>query len=157
MVENVKTQKDWDEAIICVWKIGASHYPDTIALMDHISSLVKKINAARENHRHAKMADHRTVYYHKEDHTFRVASWFCNSDISTIATLYEELNNWQDVCSNISAINFTYGQYFTERSTCVAECLKVADTVKGKLIRQELLENLLKLYGQGPSEIGDST
>jgi len=158
MVEDVnRTEQEWGDAIVCVWKIDAAYYSDTNALIQHISDLVTKINEARENDKHARMADHRTVYYHKEDHTFRVASWFCDTDVSTIATLYEELYNWKDVCSNISPLNFTYGQYFTERSTCVAECLKVADTVKGKLKRQALLENLLTLYGQGPSDdIGGS-
>ena len=155
MVENVAgTDQDWDDAIICVWKINARPYADVDALVEHISDLVEKINEARANDYRAIMADHRTVYFNKEDNTFRVASWFLNTTVPKVASAYDKINGWAGVCDKITPLNYTFGREFTERSTCVASCLNVADTVRGKLARQALLENLLKLYGQGPCGMG---
>lgn len=155
MAENVVvTDQDWDDAIICVWKINAKPYADVNALVEHISDLVEKINEARANDRQVIMADHRTVYFNKEDNTFRVASWFLNQTVPSVAKVYDRFGGWAGVCGEITPLNYTFGREFTERATCVASCLNVADTVKGKLARQALLENLLKLYGQGPCGTG---
>ena len=151
MAENVvRADQDWDDAIICVWKINARPYADVDALLEHISDLVEKINEARVNDRQVIMADYRTVYFNKDDDTFRVASWFLNQTVPNVAKVYDRVGSWAGVCGEITPLNYTFGREFIERATCVASCFNVADTVNGKLARQALLENLLKLYGQGP-------
>lgn len=156
MAENVGfSQEDWDEAKICVWKIDAESFPDTEKLVEHIETLIDTLNEAKRNSFSVRLADHRTVYYSKDDKTFRIASWFCDTELSALVAAYESAEKFlPDGFVAPTPINFTYGREFTERSTCIASCLKVADTVKGKLKRQALLENLLKLYGQGPCGMG---
>lgn len=152
VIEVAKTpiSEEWGKAIVCVWKVSAQDIPNQAVMNELADKFVNRINAGRPNEIHAVLADYRKIYYCPTDNTFRIASWFLNTTVSTISAQYERADTWAVVGVGYEPISFGYGKNFTEQATCLKNCMVIADTVNGKLKRRALGKEFLEMYANMP-------
>ena len=152
VVEVAKTpiSEEWAKAIVCVWKLSAQDIPSQSVMNELADKFVNRINAGRLNEIHSVAADYRKIYYCPTDNTFRIASWFLNTTVSTISAQYERADTWAVVGVGYEPISFGYGKNFTEQATCLKNCMVIADTVNGKLKRRALGKEFLEMYANMP-------
>ena len=152
IVEVAKTpiSDEWAKAIVCVWKVSAQDIPNQTVMNELVDTFVSRINAGRPNAVHAVLADYRRIYYCPTDNTFRIASWFLDTSVSTISAQYELADTWSVIGAGYEPISFGYGKNFTEQATCLANCMVIADTVNGKLKRRALGREFLEMYANMP-------
>ena len=141
---------EWAKAVVCVWKTSAKDIPDQVVMDKAVDGFVAKINAGRPNRTHAVLADYRKIYYCPSDNTFRIASWFLNTHVSTVSQQYELSDTWAVIGDGYEPISFGYGKNFSEQATCLKNCMVIADTLNGKLHRRNLGAEFLKLYANMP-------
>lgn len=143
---------EWAKAIVCVWKTSAKDISDQKAMNTMVEGFVDKINVGRPNEIHAVLADYRKIYYCPTDNTFRIASWFLNTSVSTVSAQYERADTWAVVGVGYEPISFGYGKNFSEQATCLKNCMVVADTINGKLKRRALGKEFLEMFANMPYE-----
>ena len=143
---------EWAKAIVCVWKVSAQDIPNQTVMNEMADTFVSRINAGRPNEVHAVLADYRRIYYCPSDNTFRIASWFLNTNVSTVSTQYERADTWAAIGAGYEPISFGYGKNFSEQATCLKNCMVIADTVNGKLKRRALGKEFLEMYANMPYE-----
>jgi len=148
--QNASCSDEWAKAIVCVWKTSAKDISDQKAMNKIVDGFVDKINAGRPNEIHAVLADYRKIYYCPTDNTFRIASWFLNTNVSTVSAQYERADTWAVVGVGYEPISFGYGKNFSEQATCLKNCMVIADTVNGKLKRRALGKEFLEMYANMP-------
>jgi len=157
MVEVVEVAKkpisdEWGKAIVCVWKVGATNIPNQIVMDEMVDQFVERINAGRPNEVHALLADYRKFYYCPFDNTFRVASWFLDTNVSTVSAQFERTDFWDAIGAGYEPISFGYGKNFSDQATCLRNCMGIADTVNGKAKRRALGKEFLEMYANMPYE-----
>ena len=143
---------EWAKAIVCVWKVSAQDIPNQTVMNEMADTFVSRINAGRPNEVHAVLADYRRIYYCPSDNTFRIASWFLNTNVSTVSAQYERADTWAAIGAGYEPISFGYGKNFSEQATCLKNCMVIADTVNGKLKRRALGKEFLEMYANMPYE-----
>lgn len=152
VAQNALCSDEWAKAIVCVWKTSAKDISDQKAMNTMVEGFVDKINVGRPNEIHAVLADYRKIYYCPTDNTFRIASWFLNTSVSTVSAQYERADTWAVVGAGYEPISFGYGKNFSEQATCLKNCMVVADTINGKLKRRALGKEFLEMFANMPYE-----